>query len=118
VSWIGSLYIPATWGTPSASDSSGSRRSDMGERSPATGGDTCPSSNCNLFPIIGFRTPSPPDANGAVGGTPRFRVFDGNAGGWTDLAHTVKNYDAWADFCVTFTGRRSSTGSATRWSIR
>lgn len=104
VSWIGSLYIPASWGTPSASDSSGSRRSDMwGTVSPATGGDTCPSLNCNLFPIIGFSNAVAPDANGAVGGTPRFRVFDGNAGGWTDLAHTV-NYDAWADFCVTFTG--------------
>jgi len=104
VSWIGSLYIPASWATPSASDASGSRRSDMwGTVSPATGGDTCPASNCNLFPIIGFSNAVAPDANGAVGGTPRFRVFDGNASGWTDLAYTV-NVDAWADFCVTFTG--------------
>jgi len=104
VSWIGSLYIPASWGSPSASDSSGNRRSDMwGTVSPATGGDTCPASNCNLFPIIGFSNSAIPDADGAVGGTPRFRVFDGNAGGWNDLAYTV-SYDAWADFCVTFTG--------------
>jgi hypothetical protein len=104
VSWIGSLYIPATWGTPSVSDSSGTRRSDMwGTVSPATGGNTCPASNCNLFPIIGFSNSVVPDADGAVGGTPRFRVFDGNVLGWTDLAHTM-NYDAWADFCVTFTG--------------
>ncbi len=104
VSWIGSLYIPASWATPSASDASGSRRSDMwGTVSPATGGDTCPASNCNLFPIIGFSNAVAPDANGAVGGTPRFRVFDGNASGWTDLAYTV-NVDAWTDFCVTFTG--------------
>ncbi len=104
VSWIGSLYIPASWATPSASDASGSRRSDMwGTVSPATGGDTCPASNCNLFPIIGFSNAVAPDANGAVGGTPRFRVFDGNASGWTDLAYTV-NVDTWADFCVTFTG--------------
>lgn len=104
VSWIGSLYIPASWGTPSASDSSGTRRSDMwGTVSPATGGDICPASNCNLFPIIGFSNSVAPDADGAAGGTPRFRVFDGNAGGWNDLAYTL-SYDAWADFCVTFTG--------------
>ena len=104
VSWIGSLYLPASWGTPSASDSSGNRRSDLwGTVSPATGADTCPASNCNLFPIIGYTNSVAPDANGALGGTPRFRAFDGNSIGWTDLATPVA-YDAWADFCVTFTG--------------
>lgn len=104
ISWIGSLYIPASWGTPSTADATGSRRSDLWATvSPATGGDTCMASNCNLFPIFGFSNAVFPDASGAVGGTPRYRVFDGNNGGWNDLATAVA-YDAWTDFCVTFTG--------------
>ncbi len=104
VSWIGSLYIPASWATPNPSDGSGSRRSDLWATLwPASGGDTCAGAACDVFPIIGFSNAAVPDANNAVGGTPRLRVFDGANGGWVNLG-TAVTYDAWTDFCVTFTG--------------
>ncbi len=104
VSWIGSLYIPASWQIPSPSDGSGSRRSDLWATLwPASGGDTCAGAACDVFPIIGFSNAAVPDANNAVGGTPRLRVFDGANGGWVNLG-TAVTYDAWTDFCVTFTG--------------
>ncbi|MFN8644842.1 MAG: hypothetical protein U0802_25430 [Candidatus Binatia bacterium] len=62
-----------------------------------------PGSGCNLFPIIGFTNSAPPDHDDDPGGTPRYRVFDGNNGGFNDLATPVV-YDAWTDFCLTFTG--------------
>lgn len=103
-SWIGSLYIPASWATPSASHGSGSRRSDLWATLwPASGGDTCARAACDVFPIIGFSNAVSPDSNNAVGGTPRFRVFDGANGGRVDLTTAVID-DAWTDFCVTFTG--------------
>jgi len=104
-SWIGSLYIPSSWSAPSAVDGSLSRRSDLWATvSPTTGGDTCAGSACNQFPIIGFTNSKFPDQDNDVGGTPRYRVFDGDNGGWNDLPGVAVDYDAWTDFCVTFTG--------------
>jgi hypothetical protein len=104
-SWIGSLYIPSSWQTPSTMDGSLNRRSELwATMFPASGGDTCAAASCNLFPIIGFSNgPQPPDSNNAPGTTPRYRVWDSNNGGFNDLATPVV-YDAWTDFCVTFTG--------------
>ena len=45
VSWIASLYVPASWGTPSLVDASGTRRSDLWATvSPATAAAPAPSS--------------------------------------------------------------------------
>ncbi|MDX2167422.1 MAG: hypothetical protein SF182_10175 [Deltaproteobacteria bacterium] len=104
VSWIGSLYVPASWAAPSPSDGSLTRRSDMWATLwPASGGDSCPGAGCDVFPIVGFSNAAVPDQNNNPGGTPRYRVFDGGNGGWINLA-TAVNYDAWTEFCVTFTG--------------
>lgn len=104
VSWIGSLYIPSAWSTPSLIDGSGSRRSDLWSTLwPASGGDTCPGAGCDVFPIVGFSNAAFPDHDNNPGGTPRYRVFDGANGGWIDLAAAV-TYDGWTDFCATFTG--------------
>jgi len=47
------------------------------------------------FPLIGFTN---------YGGTPRYRIWDGNvAGGWVDLPIPV-TYDAWTSFALEFTG--------------
>ncbi|MGH7291042.1 MAG: hypothetical protein ACREJT_07535, partial [Myxococcota bacterium] len=103
-SWIGSLYIPSAWSTASLIDGSGSRRSDLWATLwPATGGDTCGGASCDVFPIVGFTNAAFPDHDNDIGGTPRYRVFDGGNGGWINLATPV-SYDAWSEFCVTFTG--------------
>ncbi len=103
VSWIGSLYIPSSWGSPSGANGSLNRRADLWATvAPATGGDTCDTAACDLFPIIDFTNGLYPDTNDSLGGTPRYRVFDTNEG-WVDLATPV-SYDTWTDFCVTFTG--------------
>jgi hypothetical protein len=103
-SWIGSLYLPASWSAPSPSDGSLTRRSDLWATLwPASGGDTCAGAGCDVFPIVGFSNAAVPDRDNNPGGTPRFRVFDGANGGWINLATPV-TFDAWADICVTFTG--------------
>jgi hypothetical protein len=68
-----------------------------GVLSPAAGGDTCPGSGCNLFPILGFSNASPADPIHA-GGTGRFRVFDPYIG-FVDLPTTV-SYGQWNDVCI------------------
>ncbi len=103
VSWSGSVFIPAAWATTNPGDALLNRRTDVwASVSPATGGDICPASNCNLFPIIGFTNASAatPLTNG---GTPRYRVFDGSGVGWNDIAMAVQ-YDTWTEFGITFTG--------------
>jgi Concanavalin A-like lectin/glucanases superfamily len=100
----GSVYVPAAWA--SSDGPANNRRTDLwAVISPASGGDTCPSSNCNLFPIIGFTNASPSDPLNA-GGTGRLRVFDGNGStpdGWNDLAAPVV-YNGWNDLCTVFDG--------------
>lgn len=102
-SWTGSVYIPAAWATTNPGDALLNRRSDVWATvSPATGGDTCPASNCNLFPIIGFSNahPTTPLTNG---GTARFRAWDGSLGQWFDSPVAV-NFDTWTELGVTYTG--------------
>jgi hypothetical protein len=97
----GSVYLPSAWAA--SSGPSTYRRSDMwGVLSPASGGDTCPGSNCNLFPIIDFSNADPgyPASTGAATG--RYRVFDTNVG-FVDLATPVA-YDQWSDLCIAWTG--------------
>jgi hypothetical protein len=96
----GSVYLPSAWGT--SSGPAQNRRSDLwGVLSPASGGDTCPSSACNLFPIVDFTNASPSDPINA-GGTGRYRVFDTSVG-FVDLATPVA-YDQWSDLCTAWTG--------------
>ena len=58
---------------------------------------------------VGYRQPEdrlnmPPEYTPEGGGTGRYRVFDSHAaGGWQDIAVPVR-YDAWTNFCVTYTG--------------
>jgi hypothetical protein len=97
----GSVYLPSVWSV--SSGPSTYRRSDLwGVLSPASGGDTCPGSNCNLFPIIDFSNADPgyPASTGAATG--RYRVFDTNIG-FVDLATPVA-YDQWSDLCIVWTG--------------
>lgn len=98
----GSVYLPSPWATTNAGDALLNRRSEMwGVLSPATGGDTCAGSACNLFPIIGFTNASA--ANPLTqGGAGRYRVFDSNIG-FVDLGTPV-GYDQWTDVCTVFTG--------------
>jgi hypothetical protein len=100
----GSVYIPSAWQTSAGPASN--RRTDLWTvLSPATGGDTCTASNCNLFPIISFSNADGADPLNA-GANGRFRVFDGNSAsvdGWNDLAAAV-NYDNWNDVCTVFNG--------------
>ena len=103
VSWTGSVYIPTAWATSNPGDALLNRRTDVWATvSPAVGGDVCPASNCNLFPIIGFTNASAatPLTNG---GTPRYRVFDANNGGWNDIVMPVQ-YDTWTEFGISYTG--------------
>ncbi|QIL83536.1 IPTL-CTERM sorting domain-containing protein [Diaphorobacter sp. HDW4A] len=97
----GSLYIPAAW--TMSTGAAENRRTDLwGMASPATGGDTCTSSGCNHFPIIGFSnadTTTPITA----GGTGRYRVFDSQIG-WQELNSTPVQYDQWTDMCIAFNG--------------
>lgn len=98
----GSLYIPGAWATTNPGNALLNHRTDMwGVLSPATGGDVCAQSACNLFPYIGFTNASPTDALNA-GGTGRMRVWDGNVGN-VDLPTPV-GYDRWTDVCIAFTG--------------
>jgi hypothetical protein len=79
------LYIPSAW----SDAANGSFRTDM------WGVMTDGVTNGTDYPIIGFTN---------YGGTPRYRVWDGNApGGWVDLATPV-TYDAWTAFQIIFTG--------------
>jgi hypothetical protein len=94
VSWIGSLYVPASWATTNPGDGALNRRSDMW----ATLHDAVDAAA--YYPIIGFTNAS---ADGTVGGTPRLRVYDSTNGVWIDLAQPVA-FAGWNDFCVTFTG--------------
>ena len=52
-----------------------------------------------FYPIIGFANNDPANFNG---GTARYRVWDPTIG-YVDLATPVA-FDAWTDFCVTYTG--------------
>lgn len=98
----GSVYLPAAWATTNPGDATLNRRTEMwGVLSPATGGDICPASACNLFPIVGFTNASASQPLTA-GGTPRFRVFDSNIG-FVDLP-TAVSYDTWSDVCIAFPG--------------
>lgn len=112
-SFIGSLRIPSAW-----AQSTGlidSRRTDMWSvLSPSES-----QISQLLFGIIGFtnegvaptgyrqpeeRAHMPPEYMPEGGGSGRYRIFDSRvAGGWVNLALPVR-YDAWSDFCVTFTG--------------
>ncbi len=78
------LFIPFTWSDPLI----GAVRTNMW-------GVLSGGGSVTDFPIIGFTN---------YGGTPRYRVWDGNvAGGWVDLAPPV-TYDAWTSFAIEFTG--------------
>lgn len=93
VSWIASVYIPASWATPNPSDTTLNRRTDMwATLKDATDAPT-------YYPIIGFTNA---DVSTGFGGTARFRVFDGT-GAWNDLATPIL-FDAWNELAVTFTG--------------
>lgn len=92
----GSVYPQAAWAS-SAGPATNRRTELWGVLSPATGGDTCPASACNLFPIVGFSNASPTDPVNA-GGTGRFRVFDPYVG-FVDLSAPV-NYGQWNDVCI------------------
>jgi uncharacterized repeat protein (TIGR01451 family) len=113
-SFIGSVRIPGAW-----AQSTGlidSRRTDMWSVLSPNGSQVIAQS---LFGIIGFanegvapagfrqpdeRAHMPPEYMPEGGGSGRYRVFDSHAaGGWQNLALPVR-YDAWTDFCVTFTG--------------
>ena len=92
----GSLYAQPAWA--SSAGTATNRRTELwGVLSPAAGGDTCPGSGCNLFPILGFSNASPADPIHA-GGTGRLRVFDPYVG-FVDLPTTV-NYGQWNDVCI------------------
>jgi hypothetical protein len=93
VSWIGSLYIPASWATTNPGDAMLTRRSDLWATLQDAGGAGI------VYPIIGFTNSDPATFNG---GTPRLRVWDSSVG-WLDLATPVP-FGGWADFCVTWTG--------------
>lgn len=93
VSWIASLYVPASWATANAGDTALSRRSDLWAT--LKDGSNAPT----YYPIIGFTNA---DATTGFAGTPRFRVFDGT-GNWNDLTQPIV-YDGWNDVCVTYTG--------------
>jgi hypothetical protein len=83
----GSVYLPSAWATSSGPATY--RRSDLwGVLSPASGGDICPGSNCNLFPILDFSNADPgyPGSTGAATG--RYRVCDTNIG-FVDLPTPV-----------------------------
>lgn len=98
----GSVYIPAAWATTNPGDATLNHRTELwGVLSPPTGGDSCPASACNLFPIVGFSNASPTDPLGA-GGAGRMRVWDTNVG-FVDLPVPVA-YDQWSDVCIAFTG--------------
>ena len=78
------LFIPDSW----SNSENGSFRSDLW--GVMTGGGSVTD-----YPIIGFTN---------YGGTPRYRVWDGNtANGWVDLGTPVV-FDAWTAFAITFTG--------------
>lgn len=96
----GSLYVPASWAA--SSGPAENHRTDMwAQASPATGSDTCPGSNCNHFPYIGFSNASASDPLNA-GGAGRFRLWDTSVGA-VDLPTPVP-YDQWNDLCIAFTG--------------
>jgi hypothetical protein len=96
----GSLYIPATWANSAGPQDN--RRTDLwAQASPASGSDSCPNSNCNLFPYIGFSNASPTDPLNA-GTAGRFRVWDTSVG-VVDLSTPVP-YDQWSDLCIAFSG--------------
>ncbi|HTP99216.1 MAG TPA: hypothetical protein VMN56_07815 [Casimicrobiaceae bacterium] len=102
----GSVYLPAAWASTNPGDAALNRRTEMwGVLSPATGGDTCASSACNLFPIIGFTNASAGSPLTA-GGMPRLRVFDSNIG-FVDVGAPAA-YDAWTDVCIAFSGSQLS----------
>ena len=99
----GSVYLPSAWTT--SSDPATYRRSDLwGVLSPATGGDTCPGSACNLFPILDFSNADPGYPGTTGPGTGRYRVFDTNIG-FVDLPTPV-TYDQWSDLCIAWTGNQ------------
>ena len=99
----GSVYLPSAWAT--SSDPTTYRRSDMwGVLSPATGGDTCPASACNLFPILDFSNADPGYPGTTGPGAGRYRVFDTNIG-FVDLSTPV-TYDQWSDLCIAWTGNQ------------
>ncbi len=98
----GSVYLPASWAAGNPGNATLNRRADLwGVLSPATGGDVCPGSGCNLFPIIGFTNASASDPLNA-GAAGRLRVFDTNIG-FLDLVTPI-TYDAWTDVCIAFPG--------------
>jgi hypothetical protein len=97
----GSVYLPSAWAT--STGPADYRRTDLwGVLSPASGGDTCPSSACNLFPIIDFSNADPTYPSGTGSATGRYRVFDTNIG-FVDLAAPVA-YNQWSDLCIAWTG--------------
>lgn len=98
----GSVYLPSAWS--SSAGPATYHRSDLwGVLSPATGGDTCAGSACNIFPILGFTNADPGYPGTTNPATGRYRVFDGNNGGFIDLAMPVA-YDQWSDLCIAWTG--------------
>ncbi len=80
------LFIENSWRTATP----GNVRSDMwGVLS-----NSAPTPAVTDYGIIGFTN---------YGGAARLRVFDGDVGGWVDLA-TAVTYGQWMDFSIAFTG--------------
>ena len=97
----GSVYLPSAW--THSTGATDYRRSDLwGVISPATGGDVCPGSACNLFPILDFTNADPRYPSTTNAATGRYRVFDTSIG-FVNLATPVA-YNQWNDLCTVWTG--------------
>lgn len=96
-----SLYIPTTWLSANPAGGELNRRAELwATLSPVANqtNDSC--ETCNVFPVIGFSNASTADPVN-LGGAPRFRIFDAEAGGFLDLAGAPSG-DRWHELVIVY----------------